>query len=78
MGVSCVPLSISGREDGVNKNKGPDDLSTKGITLGVAMSHGVSSTTQELIGSFTLKALHNTSPTDGTKALHHYVENCPG
>ena len=77
MRVSGVSLGISSRENSVDKNKSANDLSTKTITLGVAMVHNVSSTTQHLISTVSLESLHYTSSTDGTKALHDDVEDCP-
>ena len=79
MRVSGTSLGISCREDSVNKDKGANDLSTKAITLGVAMVHNVGSTTQNLV-IVLVEALYNTSTTDGTKALHDYVEksSCEG
>lgn len=74
MRVSGVSLGISSRKDSVNKDKSANNLSTKTITLGVAMVHRISSTTQHLI-TVLFESLHNSSTTDCTKALHHYVEN---
>nr|GMD31606.1 hypothetical protein CFOL_v3_27320 [Ipomoea batatas] len=39
MGVSGISLGISCREYDIDKDEGSNDLSTKAITLGVAMSH---------------------------------------
>lgn len=49
MRVSGASLSISGREDSVDKDKGADNLSAKAITLGVAMGYIISSTMQGVI-----------------------------
>ena len=80
MRISGVSLGISGREDSVNKNKGSNNLSTKTITLGVAVSNNIGSTTQPLVVLWTFESLDNTSTTDGTKALHDHVEDssCQG
>lgn len=79
MRVSGASLGISGREDSVDKNKGANDLSTKAIALGVAMVHNVGSTIIDLV-SVLLEAPHDTSSTDGTKALHDDVKysSCEG
>lgn len=42
--VSGATLSIGGGEDGVNKNKGANNLSTETITLGVTRGNKVSTT----------------------------------
>jgi hypothetical protein len=76
MGVSSVSLGISGREDCVNKDKGANNLSTKAITLSVAMMHIVHSSKESLVWSL-LETLDNSSTADGTKTLHHYVKESP-
>ena len=76
MRVSSISLGISGREDSVNKDKGAYNLSTKAITLGVAMCHNIGPTTQHLEWG-RLEPLDHTSTTDGSKALHHHVEDGP-
>lgn len=37
MGISGIPLGISRREDGVDEDKGPYDLSTQPYAVGVAV-----------------------------------------
>ena len=76
MRVSGVSLGISSREDSVDKDKSANNLSSKAITLGVAMVHNVGSTTIALIKGWS-KTLHNPSSTDSSKALHDYVKHCP-
>jgi len=44
IGVSSVPLRVSGREDSVDKNEGTDNLSTQCSALVVAISNRVSTT----------------------------------
>ena len=73
--VSSVSLGISGGEDGVNKNKGANNLSSKAITLGVSMAHKIRSTFEQLIPCIPLKPLDHTSTTDSSKTLHHNVEH---
>ena len=75
MGVSSISLSISCWENGVDKNKSSNDLSTKAIPLGVAMVHCIGSTTRTFKQSL-FKAFHHACAANGTKALHHYVEYC--
>ena len=77
MGVSGIPLGISGREDSVDKDKGAHNLSTQPITLCVARGHHIGPTTIGLIQAL-LEPFHHTSTTDGTQALHHHVEDGPG
>lgn len=74
VGVSGVSLGISGRENSVDKNKGANNLSSKAITLGVSMTHKICSAFVQLIACISLKALHHTSTTDGSKTLHDNVE----
>ncbi|GAV83875.1 LOW QUALITY PROTEIN: hypothetical protein CFOL_v3_27320, partial [Cephalotus follicularis] len=76
MRVSGISLGISCREYSVDKNKGANNLSTKTSTLGVSRGHNIGSTTQNLILA-ALESLDYTCTTDGTKALHNDVEDCP-
>lgn len=76
MGVSGVSFGISGREDSVDKDEGANNLSTKAISLSVAMGNYVCTSTISLVGAL-LEAFHHTSTTDGTQALHHHVEDGP-
>lgn len=77
MGISCVPLGVSGREDGVDQDEGANDLSTKAIALGVAIGDNVGSTTVAHVKPL-LEALNYSSSTDCSKALHDHVEDGPG
>jgi len=65
MRVTSVSLGISGREDGVNKDKGSNNLSSKTTSFGVAMSYGVGSTSQSLVLLW-LEPLDHTSSTDSS------------
>ena len=76
MGVPGIPLGISGREDGVDQDEGANDLSTKAWSLGVAGGDNVGTTTVAHVKSL-LEALHHSSSTDSTEALHDYVEDGP-
>lgn len=76
MGVPGIPLGISGREDGVDQDEGANDLSAKAITLGVAGGDNIGTTTVAHVKPL-LEALHHSSSTDGTQALHDNVEDGP-
>lgn len=76
MGVSGATLGVSGRENGVDKDEGANDLSAKAVTFGVTSGYEVSSSVVSLVDVL-LEALHHSSPANGTKTLHHYVEHCP-
>ena len=72
MGVAGAPLGIGGREDGVDKDKSPDDLGTEAVSLGIAMGDNIGTTTVCLVERW-LEALHDTSTADGAQALHYHV-----
>ena len=72
MGVAGAPLGIGGREDGVDKDKSPNDLSTEAISLRIAMLDNIGATTLYLIEPW-LEGLHDTGTADGTQALHYHV-----
>lgn len=74
MGVSGIPLCISGKEDIAYKDKGAYNLSTKAITLGVAMVHYIGPTFEPLVWHLH-EPFHHTCPTDGPKALHHHIQS---
>nr|GMD29874.1 putative aquaporin [Ipomoea batatas] len=65
MGVSGISLGISCREYDIDKDEGSNDLSTKAITLGVAMSHHVGPSPITHIQRW-LEPLHNPCTTDGS------------
>nr|GMD34750.1 hypothetical protein CFOL_v3_27320 [Ipomoea batatas] len=65
MGVSGISLGISCREYDIDKDEGSNDLSTKAITLGVAMSHHVGPSPITRIQRW-LEPLHNPCTTDGS------------
>ena len=75
MWVSGASFGIGGREDSVDKHKGPNDLSTKTITLGVAVGYNIGSATQGGVLVLTLETFHHTGTTDGSETLHHHVEH---
>lgn len=77
MGIPGISLGISGREDSVDKHKGANNLCSKAITLGISMADGIGSTTKPLVLVF-LEALHHSSTTDGSQALHYHVKHSPG
>lgn len=76
MGVSGTPFSIGGREDRVDKEKGPHNLSSKAVTFGVAMADQVGSAALQLVLAF-LEALYDGCTAYGSKALHHHVKHRP-
>lgn len=76
MRVSSVPLRISGREDGVDKNKGTNDLSTQSGTFVVARLHKVGTTSVPVVVCF-LEPLGKSSATDCTSTLCYHVHESP-
>lgn len=76
MRVPGAPFGISGRENCVDKNKSTNNLGTKTITLGVAMSYDVGTAGEPPVLAGTHETLYNASTTDGSQTLHHHVEKC--
>ena len=76
MRVSGISFRICGRENGVNQHKGAHNLSSKPVSLGVAMGHTVGTTAHALV-KCRLEAFHNPRPTNGSQALTHDVEHQP-
>ena len=78
MGVSGATLGVSGGEDGVDKDKGANNFSTKTTALGVAMGYTVGATTVQLEEMvLVLKSFHHGSSGYGAKGLHDDVEHRP-
>lgn len=49
MRVTCAALGVSGRENGVNKNKRANNLSTESSAFGVSRSNLVGSATKGIV-----------------------------
>ena len=77
VGVTGATLGIGGGEDGVDKDEGANNLSTKAVTFGVTIVDVVGTTTLVTENCLAFKTFNNTSTTDSTQALHHYVEYGP-
>lgn len=76
MGVSGVPLGVSCREDGVDKDKSSDDLSAEANALVVARSQLICATAVQIIERG-LEGLHQPHAADCTQALSYYVQERP-
>jgi len=74
MGISGIPLGISGREDSVDQNKGANDLSTQSSTRAVPISQGISPTTIPVVVRL-LEGLDQPNSTDSSQALSHHVHD---
>ena len=77
MGVSGISLSISCRENSVDKNKSADNLGSKGGAIGVAGGHKIDSAAGRL-EVMSLNRLHQAGAGDGAEALHYHVEQSSG
>lgn len=75
--ISCVALGIGGREDGVDKNKGTNNLSAKTVAFGVTRGDEVGTAIVAAVEGFALEALNNSSTANCSKALHYHIEYCP-
>lgn len=76
MRVPSVPLRISGGENGVDKNKGTNDLSTQSGTFVVAIANSVNSTSVPVVVRF-LEPFGQPSTADCTGALCYHVQQRP-
>lgn len=76
MGVSSIPLGISGGEDSVDKNKSTDDFSTQSSALVVPCLQLVGSASIAIVIRL-LEGLHQTTAAYCTQALCHHVQNSP-
>ncbi|KAF7818610.1 hypothetical protein G2W53_024065 [Senna tora] len=73
--VPVMGMVASSREDGVDENKGTNNLSPQTSAFGVVSRQGVGTTAVPVVVSL-LESLHQTTPTYGSQALRHHVQNC--
>ncbi|KAJ0908626.1 hypothetical protein HanRHA438_Chr07g0312501 [Helianthus annuus] len=76
MGISCISLGISGREDGVNEDKCANDFSTQTSAFAVAICELIGTTAISIVVSL-LESFNQTATTYGTQALSHDVHERP-
>lgn len=76
MGVSGASLRISGREDGVNKNESPDDLSRQSGAFTVPGGERVGPAAVPVVVRL-LERLDEGNTAYGPQALGHHVHQCP-
>lgn len=76
MGISSIPLGISGGEDGVDKHEGTNDLGAQPSAFAVASGEGVCAATI-LVEMGLIKSLDQPYATYGSQALSHHVHHRP-
>lgn len=76
MRVTRAPLGVGGREDGVDKHKGADDLSAESGALAITGSDRVGAAAEggEVV---TLEGLDQRNSGDGSQALGDHVRHGP-
>ena len=75
MGVSSVPLRVSGWEDSVDKNKGTNYLCPQSSSLVVPKCQLIGSTSV-LSVEWLLERLHQPNTADCSQALCYHVQHC--
>ena len=76
MGIAGVALRVSGGEDGVDEDKGADDLGAKaGAFIVTVREHVGAAAVGVEVGL--LEGLHQAHSGDGTQALSHHVSHRP-
>ena len=73
MRVTRASLGVGGRENGVDKHKGADDLCPESGTFAVAGIDGVSTAAEGVVGVLH-EGLDQANTADSTKALCYNVE----
>jgi len=73
MRVTRASLGVGGRENGVDKHKGADDLGTKSGAFAVARADGVSTAAEGVVGVLH-EGLDQPNTADSTEALCYHVE----
>ena len=73
MGVSCIPLGISCRENSVDKNKGADNFSCQTGSSAVSFREAVGSSSILIVVRL-LECLHQSTSTDGSQTLSNHVQ----
>lgn len=76
VGVTRAPLGVRGREDGVDKHKGADNLSAESCALAVTSSDRVG-TTAERVEVVTLEGLDQPNSGNSSQALGYDVRHGP-
>lgn len=76
MRVTRAPLGVGGREDGVDKHKGADNLSAESCAVAVTSSDRVG-TTAERVEVGTLEGLDQPNSGDSSQALGYDVRHGP-